>query len=106
MTWVRIRMRLRFPADPSLYEYAEKLEWSGCATGSARECPVANRLTSGMPPIPARDLPHREIWELDLVVIATHARQSRLSPVVGSTTMSVLKAPRRPCWHPLRHAQA
>jgi nucleotide-binding universal stress UspA family protein len=98
MTWASNPDELRFPADPSLYEYAEKLELERLRDRVRRaNASVATRLIVRNAPDPGDEICRTAKSEnVDLVVIATHARHHVSHLFVGSTTMSVLKAPPAP----------
>jgi universal stress protein A len=98
MTWASDPEQLRFPADPSLYEYAERQELERVRDRVRRaNASVATRLI-------VRHAPHSgpEICRVakeeavDLIVIATHARHHVAHLLVGSTTMAVLTDPPAP----------
>lgn len=88
---------LRFPADPSLYEYAEQQELDRLRERVRRaNASLATRLIVRQGPDPGRvicDVAKEE--HADLIVIATHARHHVSHLFVGSTTTSVLDDP--PC---------
>ena len=89
---------LRFPADPSLYEYAEKQELEKLREQLRR---VGARISTRMI---VKDAP--EIGQVicdtakeenaDLIVIATHARHHVAHLLIGSTTLSVINDPPTP----------
>lgn len=86
---------LRFPADDSIYEYAEEVELEK----------LRERVRHANASIPIRKIvrkasdPGAEICaavaaeDADLVVIATHARHHVAHLIIGSTTMRVLTDP-------------
>ena len=92
MTWTAHPDELRLPADESLYEYAEKIELDK----------LHERVRRANASIPARLLVRRspdagpEICrtalaeEVDLIVMATHARHHVAHLLLGSTTREVL----------------
>jgi nucleotide-binding universal stress UspA family protein len=88
---------LRFPADPSLYEYAEQQELDRLRDRVRRaNASLATRLIVRQAPDPGREI--RDVAKqehADLIVIATHARHHVAHLFVGSTTSSVLDDP--PC---------
>jgi nucleotide-binding universal stress UspA family protein len=88
---------LRFPADPSLYEYAEQQELDRLRQRVQRaNASVATRLIVRQAPHPGAEIARTAIEEkADLIVIATHARHHVAHLFVGSTTVSVLDQP--PC---------
>ena len=89
---------LRFPADDSIYEYAEEVELEK----------LRERVRHANASIPTRKIvrkasdPGAEICravteeKADLVVIATHARHHVAHLLIGSTTMKVLTDPPAP----------
>ena len=89
---------LRFPADDSIYEYAEEVELEK----------LRQRVRHANASIPIRKIvrkasdPGAEICrtvseeQADLVVIATHARHHVAHLLIGSTTMKVLTDPPAP----------
>ena len=97
MTWASHPGELRFPADPSLYEYAERLELERLRDRVRRaNASVAARLIVRHAPDPGNEICRTAKSEnVDLIVIATHARHHVAHLFVGSTTMAVLKDP--PC---------
>jgi nucleotide-binding universal stress UspA family protein len=88
---------LRFPADSSLYEYAEQQELDRLRERVRRaNASLATRLIVRQAPDPGREISEVVKEEhADLIVIATHARHHVAHLFVGSTTTSVLNAP--PC---------
>ena len=88
---------LRFPADPSLYEYAEQQELDRLRERVRRaNASLATRLIVRQAPDPGRMIGEVAKEEhADLIVIATHARHHVAHLFVGSTTVSVLDQP--PC---------
>ncbi|MEO8381247.1 MAG: universal stress protein [Acidobacteriota bacterium] len=88
---------LRFPADPSLYEYAEKQELDRLRDRVRRaSSSVTTRLIVRQAPHPGAEIARTAIEEkADLIVIASHARHHVAHLFVGSTTVSVLSDP--PC---------
>lgn len=98
MTWASHPDELRFPADPSLYEYAEKLELERLRDRVRRaNSSVATRLIVRQAPDPGDEISRTAKSEnVDLIVIATHGRHHVAHLLVGSTTMSVLKDPPSP----------
>lgn len=95
MTWGSHPDELRFPADPSLYEYAEQQELERLRDRVGR-ANVETRMVVRKAPNPGAEI-GRAAAELgaDLVVIATHARHHVAHLIVGSTTLSVIAQP--PC---------
>jgi nucleotide-binding universal stress UspA family protein len=88
---------LRFPADPSIYEYAEKLELERLRDRVRRvNSSVATRMVVKQAPDPGKEICRTtKSEEADLVVIATHARHHVAHLLVGSTTHAVVADP--PC---------
>jgi nucleotide-binding universal stress UspA family protein len=88
---------LRFPADASLYEYAEQQELERLRERVRRaNASLATRLIVRQAPDPGRQIGEVAKEEhADLIVIATHARHHVAHLFVGSTTVSVLDEP--PC---------
>lgn len=98
MTWASSPDELRFPADPSLYEYAERQELERVRDRVRRaNTSVATRLIVRQAPDPGAEISRTAREEgADLIVIATHARHHVAHLLVGSTTLSVLKDPPAP----------
>jgi nucleotide-binding universal stress UspA family protein len=98
MTWASHPDELRFPADPSLYEYAEQLELERMRDRVRRaNASVSTRLIVRQAPDPGNEICRTAKAEnADLIVIATHARHHVAHLLVGSTTLSVLKDPPAP----------
>jgi nucleotide-binding universal stress UspA family protein len=98
MTWASHPQELRFPADPSLYEYAEQLELERLRDRVRRaNASVATRLIVRHAPDAGTEICRTAKSEnVDLIVIATHARHHVAHLFVGSTTMTVLKDPPAP----------
>jgi nucleotide-binding universal stress UspA family protein len=88
---------LRFPADPSLYEYAEQQELDRLRERVRRaNAAISTRLIVRQAADPGREICAAAIEEqADLIVIATHARHHVAHLFIGSTTNAVLIAP--PC---------
>ena len=97
MTRASNPVELRFPADPSLYEYAERLELDRLRDRIRRaNASLATRLIVRQAPHPGAEIAATARSEqADLIVIATHARHHVAHLFVGSTTVSVLDDP--PC---------
>lgn len=98
MTWASNPVELRFPADPSLYEYAEKQELERLRERVRRaNATVSTRLIVRQAPDPGNEICETAKAEnADLIVIATHARHHVAHLFVGSTTRSVLADPPAP----------
>ena len=90
--------QLRFPADPSLYEYAEKIELEKLRDRVRRaNASVNTRLIVKQAPDPGSEICRTATAEdVDLIVIATHARHHVAHLLIGSTTMSVISSPPAP----------
>ena len=89
---------LRFPADPSLYEYAEQQELERLRHHVRRaNASLRTRMVVRQAPVPGDEIARvaREIGA-DLIVIATHGSHHVAHLFVGSTTMAVLKDPPAP----------
>src|ERR1700741_1252063 len=97
MTWASHPDELRFPADPALYEYAEKLELERLRDRVRRaNASLSTRLIVRQAPDPGNEICRTAISEnVDLIVMATHGRHHVAHLLVGSTTMALLKDP--PC---------
>ena len=94
MTWDKNPAELRFPADTSLYEYAEKQELNRLR--ERMKTPLTTRLVVKNAPDPGHEIARTAKEEnADLIVISTHARHHVAHLLIGSTTLHVLKAP--PC---------
>ena len=89
---------LRFPADSSIYEYAEQQELERLRERVRRaNASAATRLIVKQAPDPGNEIARTATEEsADLIVIATHARHHVAHLFVGSTTMAVLAHPPAP----------
>jgi nucleotide-binding universal stress UspA family protein len=89
---------LRFPADPSLYEYAEQYELDRLREHVERaNAGVQTRLVVKLAPDPGAEICRTAKEEgSDLIVMATHARHHVAHLIIGSTTSSVLTTPPAP----------
>ena len=98
MTWANDPDQLRFPADPSLYEYAERQELERVRDRVRRaNASVATRMIVRQGPDPGKEICSVAKDEnADLIVIATHARHHVAHLLIGSTTMAVLTDPPAP----------
>ncbi len=98
MTWEKDPSELRFPADPSLYEYAEKQELELLRERvSQTNAKITTRLIVKQAPDPGREICRTASDEdVDLIVIATHARHHVAHLLIGSTTLSVINDPPAP----------
>jgi nucleotide-binding universal stress UspA family protein len=83
---------LRFPADDSLYEYAERHELEKLRDHARRaNAEVPTRLVIKRAPDPGAAISRTaEEEDVDLIVISTHARHHVAHLIIGSTTLSVL----------------
>lgn len=96
MTWSSQPNELRFPADPSLYEYAEQLELERLRD-SLHGKDIATRLIVRQAPDPGNEIGRTAAAEkVDLIVIATHARHHIAHFFIGSTTLAVINDPPAP----------
>lgn len=96
MTWSSHPNELRFPADPSLYAYAEQLELERLRERLHGK-DIATRLIVRQAPDPGNEICRTAKAEnVDLIVIATHARHHIAHFFVGSTTLSVITDPPAP----------
>ncbi|MBV9495953.1 MAG: universal stress protein, partial [Acidobacteria bacterium] len=82
---------LRFPADPSLYDYAEQYELEKLQKRVLRAHEdLPTRLIVRSAPDPGGEICRAATAEnADLIVIATHARHHVAHLLIGSTTLSV-----------------
>ena len=89
---------LRFPADASIYEYAEQQELERLRERVRRaNASAATRLIVRQAPDPGNEICRTAQEEqADLIVIATHARHHVAHLFVGSTTVAVLVKPPAP----------
>ena len=89
---------LRFPADPSVYEYAEQAELESLRDRARRlNGTVQARMVVRQAPDPGAEICRTASEEnADLIVIATHARHHVAHLIVGSTTLEVLSSPPAP----------
>lgn len=89
---------LRFPADPSIYEYAEQQELDRLRERVKRaNASVATRLIVRQAPDPGNEISRcAKEEDVDLIVIATHARHHVSHLFVGATTVAVLEDPPAP----------
>ena len=83
---------LRFPADESLYAYAEQVELDKLRERAARaNASIATRMIVRKASDAGAEISHAAESEgVDLIVIATHARHHVAHLIIGSTTLSVL----------------
>jgi nucleotide-binding universal stress UspA family protein len=98
MTWESQPDALRFPADASLYEYAEKqeLERVRAQLGAAGANINTRLIVANAPEIGAEICRTAKKENVDLIVVATHARHHVAHLLIGSTTMSVINDPPAP----------
>lgn len=98
MTWRSEPSQLRFPADSSLYEYAERHELELLEERARRQhASVTTRLVVRQAPEAGEEIRRVAVDEnVDLIVIATHARHHVAHLLLGSTTLSVLNDPPAP----------
>jgi nucleotide-binding universal stress UspA family protein len=89
---------LRFPADDSLYRYAEEQELNALrerVKQSHASVPV--HLLVRLAPDPGKEICRTAGAEgVDLIVVSTHARHHVAHLLVGSTTQSILSGPPAP----------
>jgi nucleotide-binding universal stress UspA family protein len=94
MTWEKHPAELRFPADPSLYDYAEQQELN--LLRQRTKTKIDTRLVVKQGPDPGLAIARTAAEEkADLIVISTHARHHVAHLLIGSTTLHVVKDP--PC---------
>lgn len=89
---------LRFPADPSVYEYVEQAELESLRDRARRlNATVQARMVVRHAPDPGAEICRTASQEhADLIVIATHARHHVAHLIIGSTTLEVLTNPPAP----------
>jgi nucleotide-binding universal stress UspA family protein len=97
-TWGSQPDKLRFPADESLYAYAEEYELERLRDHVRRaNATIQTRLVVRKAPHPGGEICRVAKSEgADLIVIATHARHHVAHLIIGSTTMQVLHEPPTP----------
>lgn len=93
MTWASSPDQLRFPADPALYAYAEQLELDRLRERAQRvDSSVKTRMIVRKAPDPGAEICRvAEDEDIDLIVMATHARHHVAHLLVGSTTLSLIE---------------
>src|ERR1043165_318772 len=89
---------LRFPADDSIYEYAEEVELEKLRERVRHaNASIAARKIVRKASDPGEEICRAAAEEtIDLIVIATHARHHVAHLLIGSTTMKVLTDPPAP----------
>lgn len=92
MTWSSHPDELRLPADPLVYEYAERIELEKLRDRIRRaNAAIETRLVVKAAPDPGGEISRTAKAEaIDLVVMATHARHHVAHLLIGSTTREVL----------------
>lgn len=90
--------KLRFPADESLYGYAEQYQLDKLRDHVRRaNATVPTRLVVTQAPQPGEEICRAAAAEgADLIVVSTHARHHVAHLIIGSTTMAVLRDPPAP----------
>lgn len=98
MTWTAHPAELRLPADPGVYEHAEQIELERLREHVRRaNASVPTRLVVKQAPAAGEEICRAAIEEnVDLLVIATHARHHVAHLLIGSTTFSVISNPPAP----------
>jgi nucleotide-binding universal stress UspA family protein len=95
ITWSSDPGALRFPADDSIYEYAEQVELEKLrqrVRNANASIPIRKIVRTA--PDPGAEISRAVAEEkADLVVIATHARHHVAHLFIGSTTMRVITDP-------------
>jgi len=97
-TWKDHPDRLRFQADESLYEYAEKHELDRMRDRARRaHATIDLRMVVKQAPTPAKAICETAASEnVDVIVIATHGRHHVAHILLGSTTRDVITNPPSP----------
>lgn len=92
MTWTSHPDELRLPADPSLYEYAERIELEKLRDRVKRaNAAITTRLVVKSAPDPGGEIARTAKAEaIDLLVMSTHARHHVAHLLLGSTTREVI----------------
>ncbi|HEX7191864.1 MAG TPA: universal stress protein [Thermoanaerobaculia bacterium] len=92
MTWTSHPDELRLPADPSLYEYAERIELEKLRDRVKRaNAAITTRLVVKSAPDPGAEIARTaKTEEVDLLVMSTHARHHVAHLLLGSTTREVI----------------
>lgn len=97
-TWGSRPDQLRFPADDTLYAYAEQYELEKVRDHVRRaNATIPTRLLVRKAPHPGAEISRAAKSEgIDLIVMATHARHHVAHLIIGSTTMQILHEPPAP----------
>jgi nucleotide-binding universal stress UspA family protein len=97
-TWTSQPDKLRFPADDSLYSYAEQHELEKLRDHVRRgNATIQTRLLVRKAPHAGEEISRAAKSEdIDLIVMATHARHHVAHLIIGSTTMQILHEPPTP----------
>lgn len=92
MTWSSHPDELRLPADPSVYEYAERFELEKLRDRVKRaNAAITTSLVVKSAPDPGAEIARTAKAEgIDLVVMSTHARHHVAHLLLGSTTRAVI----------------
>lgn len=92
MTWSSHPDELRLPADPSVYEYAERFELEKLRDRVKRaNAAITTSLLVKSAPDPGGEIARTAKAEgIDLVVMSTHARHHVAHLLLGSTTRAVI----------------
>lgn len=92
MTWSSHPDELRLPADPSVYEYAERFELEKLRDRVKRaNAAITTSLVVKSAPDPGGEIARTAKAEgIDLVVMSTHARHHVAHLLLGSTTRAVI----------------
>jgi nucleotide-binding universal stress UspA family protein len=98
MTWDKNPEELRFPADPSIYEYVEQQELQRLRERVRQaNADVRTRLVVKRGPDAGEEICRTAATEnVDLIAVSTHARHHVAHLLIGSTTLSVIKDPPAP----------
>ena len=97
-TWTSQPDKLRFPADETLYAYAEQYELEKLRDHVRRaNTTIPTRLLVRKAPQPGEEICRAAKSEdVDLIIMSTHARHHVAHLIIGSTTMQVLHEPPAP----------
>src|SRR5947207_2855941 len=97
-TWTSQPDKLRFPADDSLYSYVEQHELEKVRDHVRRaNAKIPTRLLVRKAPNAGEEIGRAaKSEEIDLIVMATHARHHVAHLIIGSTTMQILHEPPTP----------